>query len=175
METKEDPPSFRVFDATDDNGSASLDFSDDDESDIEQEKVRDAKFEFSDSYKIMRLIKLLLFVQVLGILTDNPSIKISVLFSIISRGLLFYSIRFYSRPFIDLIYLVQYFFASLIALVPAAPSSDNIEITRRHLLANVTQMPEEEVPFFINVLDPESWHAVKIFSHYFLGTFICVC
>ena len=179
-------PQYTVFEdkglGGDDESATSSrrgDIEDDEDSDVEEVMHRDAKFEFSDSYKIMRLIKMLLLLQVLGILIDNPSIKISILFDIICRGPLFYSIRFYSRPFIDLLYLVWFFLAAIVTFfedeVPASPDSENTEVSsRRFLIANVTVVAEEDPPIFINFLDPESWHGVKIFSHYFLGMFFAV-
>ena len=75
--------------------------------------MNDNKFEFTESYHIMRFIRMLLILQVLGMMIENPAMKVSTLFTIVSRFPLFYSIRFYSRPFLDLIYAVQYFASTL--------------------------------------------------------------
>jgi hypothetical protein len=69
--------------------------------------MKDPLFEFSDGYGVMRTIRLLLFIQIIAICLDNPSTQYSILYRITCRGVLFYAIRFYSRPFIDILYLIQ--------------------------------------------------------------------
>jgi hypothetical protein len=92
---------FNLLDPEDD------DFSVDSEAGYISER-KDRTFEFSDSKTIMRIIRLVLVIQVIAFVTDNPSIQIPILFRIISYGPLFYAIRFYSRPFIDFVYALQY-------------------------------------------------------------------
>ena len=70
-------------------------------------KMKDPLFEFSDGYGVMRTIRLILFIQIIAICLDNPSTQYSILYRISCRGVLFYAIRFYSRPFIDVLYLIQ--------------------------------------------------------------------
>lgn len=87
----------------------------------------------------MRLIRMLIIVQVIGILIDSSSFTLSAVFKISCRGLLFYSIRFYSRPFLDIIYILQYFFATIAAFFNnqrqnTSSQSTSYEISdRRHL------------------------------------------
>jgi hypothetical protein len=69
--------------------------------------MKDPLFEFSDGYGVMRTIRLILFIQIIAICLDNPSTQYSILYRITCRGVLFYAIRFYSRPFIDVLYLIQ--------------------------------------------------------------------
>lgn len=92
---------FTLLDPDDD------DFSVDSEAGYISER-KDRTFEFSDSKTVMRIIRLVLVIQVIAFVTDNPSIQIPILFRIISFGPLFYAIRFYSRPFIDFVYVFQY-------------------------------------------------------------------
>ena len=99
--------------------------------DDEAPETKNQYFEFSNSYFIMRFIKLLFLIQVLSLLLDHTEIKIPILFDIYCRGLLTYSREFYSRPFLDLIYLIQYFWHSMEVLaqqqdVPTTPS--NVEV-----------------------------------------------
>jgi hypothetical protein len=137
---------FRVYDPDvedDDDLSTSIYQDSDVESDNgDAPVITDAKFEFTDSYKLFRLLKMLLFMQVLALIIDNPAVKIATLFDIISKGLLYYSLRFYSRPFIDLVSLVQYLIGVVAGLAGGQQSDknapDRIEITsRRNLQADI--------------------------------------
>lgn len=117
--------------------------SDEYDSDDEQPEMKNQNFEFSDGYAIMRLVRLVLVVEVIAIAVDNPSLKLTSVFQIACRGVLFYSLEFYSRPFIDFLYVIQYFYKGIVAFliaqhVPAAPNQGNTEITtnRRQLNNN---------------------------------------
>ena len=119
------------------------DFMDDDhssdDSDDELPETKNQNFEFSNGYGVMRMIRLMLVIQIISIALENPSLKMGVLFRISCRGVLFYAIRFYSRPFIDLLYLIQFFLNEIIKLVtaahvPSAPNSSNTQITTRRIL-----------------------------------------
>lgn len=117
------------------------DRSSDDDSDTETPEMKSQHFEFSNGYHLMRLLRLILFIQIIGIAMDNPSLEWAVLFRITCHGILFYSIRFYSRPFIDLLYVIQYFLETIINFfvrqdIPETPSADNVEVTTRRLNAN---------------------------------------
>lgn len=119
------------------------DFMDDtyseDETDDEVPVTKNQNFEFSDGYGIMRIIRLILVVQIISIALDNPSLQMAVLFRITVRGVLFYAIRFYSRPFIDIIYLLQYFLLEIknFFLRQKVPANiEQWEITYRRLTTN---------------------------------------
>jgi hypothetical protein len=118
------------------------DFLDDDvsseDSDGEAPDTKNQNFEFSNGYGVMRIIRMVLVLQVISIALDNPSLEMSVLFRIACRGPLFYAIRFYSRPFIDLIYVVQYFLNAVIEIVRAQnlPANPSVSITNRKLNTN---------------------------------------
>lgn len=102
----------------------------DNESDDEIPETKNQYFEFSNSYYVMRFIKLILFIQVLGIMIDHPSLQIAVLFNIFCRGILFYSIRFYSRPFLDALYILQYFWHEITESIKSQklPATPEVEI-----------------------------------------------
>ena len=122
----------QVLDTTELKREHESDEDDDNEDTDSRVTVRDRQFEFSglnfffsllkvlwlsyvslDGRGIMRLIRMLIVVQIIGILVDSSSITLSAVFKISCRGLLFYSIRFYSRPFLDIVYIIQYFFATI--------------------------------------------------------------
>ncbi len=147
----------KIYNVLDDDHSS-------DDSDDESPETKNQNFEFSDSYGVMRFIKLVLFIQVIGIMLDNPSTQYSVVFRIVCRGIIYYSMQFYSRPFIDLIYIIQYFLESIIAFVqkqqiPATPSSGNIEVDYRRRL-NVNPYSDRgstasPLDLTIDVIDPQ--------------------
>jgi len=68
---------------------------------------RPRSFEFNDSASTLRIVRLVMTVQIIGLVIDDASVHIPILFRIACRGVLFYSIRFYSRPFIDMSYAFQ--------------------------------------------------------------------
>ena len=68
----------------------------------------DHVFEFSDNVAVMRFIRAFLYLQIVGVIIDNTYVELPVLFRTFCRDLLFYVIRFYSRPFIDAIYIFDY-------------------------------------------------------------------
>lgn len=94
-------------------------------------ETKNQYFEFSNSYYVMRFIKVIFLVQVISLLLDHPEIKIPIFFDVFCRGILTYSREFYSRPFLDFIYIIQYFWHNLLVLaqqqdVPTTPS--NVEV-----------------------------------------------
>jgi hypothetical protein len=86
--------------------AAGLQDGDDDDGMEEREKA-DHTFEFTSNFAVFRLIRMLFTLQFLSILIDNESAVNPVIFRLFCRGPLFYVIRFYSRPFIDAIYILQ--------------------------------------------------------------------
>lgn len=149
-----------------------------DDSDNEAPETKNQNFEFSNGYGVMRIIRLVIVVQVISIAMDNPSEQIAVMFHIAVRGVLFYAIRFYSRPFIDLLYLLQFFLEAIInafnKYIPKDPSKIHVEGLFRRLNTNPYLVSErsdvtEPNTVVIDVLDDRSWHAIKHYSHYILG------
>ena len=90
-------------------------------------------FEFTDNLGLMRLVRLFFYLQVMSFMIDNPSIHLPVIFHIVCRGVLFYVIRFYSRPFVDAIYVIEYFFSDLTSAVqgnlPSSPKKGTVEVS----------------------------------------------
>jgi hypothetical protein len=74
----------------------------------------DHVFEFSDNVAVMRFIRAFLYLQIVGIIIDNTYVELPVLFRTFCRDLLFYVIRFYSRPFIDAIYIFDSYRSKII-------------------------------------------------------------
>jgi hypothetical protein len=70
-------------------------------------KQGDNTFEFTNNITVMRFIRMFLSLQVIAIMLVNA--QMPVLFRILSRDVLFYVVRFYSRPFLDLVYLFEYY------------------------------------------------------------------
>jgi len=106
------------------------------DSDDEVPQTKNQYFEFSNSYHVMRLIRLILFLQTLSILIDDPGTRLSLLFHAFCKGVLFYSIRLHSRVFIDALYVLQYFWRGVVTLVerqhlPTTPSSIEFSGFRR--------------------------------------------
>lgn len=120
------------------------DFMDDDhssdDSDNEAPETKNQNFEFSDGYGVMRMIRLVIVIQIISIAFEDPTQQVSILFRIAVRGPLYYSIRFYSRPFIDLIYLIQYFYVAIVNAVTgyaaSNPSGGGVEVASRRLNTN---------------------------------------
>jgi hypothetical protein len=112
---------------------------DEEDTDDEVPETKNQHFEFSDGYGVMRIIRAVMVVQIISVALENPSLEMSALVRITVRGVLFYAIRFYSRPFIDVLYLIQYFLEAIINFVvsqdvPSDPS--NIEVSMRRLNTN---------------------------------------
>lgn len=97
-------------------------------------------FEFTDSYAVIRIIKMILYIEIIAIFSEHTSIRLPMLFTIFCRGILFYSVRFYSRPFLDLVYVVQLFFGKLSTLISYLninlPPLSEIHITGFRRLSN---------------------------------------
>ena len=105
--------------------------------------IQNQMFEFSDSYNIMRWIRLVILLQTIAIIIDNPSFEMSVFFRIVCRGFLLYLLEFYSRPFIDLVYIVQLFYGAIVSLLLSAMSAGGsqeipkrVEVGYRRLSTN---------------------------------------
>lgn len=89
-------------------------------SDDEVPVTKDQYFEFTDGYGIMRLIRLILYIQTIAIMMDHPSFKMPLMYDITAGGVLYYSLRFYSRPFLDGFYLIEYFWNELLTLLKSS-------------------------------------------------------
>ncbi|RYH21327.1 hypothetical protein EON65_20940 [archaeon] len=162
----------QVYDALDDIP--------DHDSDDEAPETKDQYFEFSDAYGIMRLIRCIIYVQIVALILDNPALRISHMLDICCRGVLYYSIHFYSRPFLDVIYIVQLFgdgIAKFFISQNAPKTPDNVEVTPPGRRLNVNpytsngQLVENtpDLTFSLDVVQDQYWHTLQHFAHYFLG------
>ena len=128
-------------------------------------------FEFTNNVGIVRFIRLFFILQTLAIMIDNPEIRIPVLFRMFCRGPLFYVIRFYSRPFIDVVYIIEQYLLQKINI----PTN-----TKFHRLLSYTSSYEpmsSKSPQFdiaLSFISDRNWHSIKYLSHYFLGLFFVV-
>ena len=122
-----EPPKLTKADREDQD----IEFHEDDENFIEDDveevkpEVKDRNFEFTSNVNIMRFMRAIFYLQVIALAIDNPSIDIPPLFRILVNGVCFYSLRFYSRPFIDFVYAAQYYYGLVAAVfLPYLPSKD---------------------------------------------------
>lgn len=156
---------------------------DGDSDDEKDEEKADHTFEFTTNLNVFRFIRMLVTLQVVGVMIDNDSIPVPVFFRLFSRGPLFYSLRFYSRIFIDLIYAIQFNQKNI-------PGASNLSATASQIgrgqtsglsrrLSYVSSYIPEEMPhpqFYPNIafLSERHWHTIKHYSHFFLGLFAVV-
>ena len=144
----------------------------DDESDDDVPEMKNQYFEFSNGYHIMRVIRLIFVIQIIGLLLDNPSIQIPTLFDTFCRGISFYSIHFMSRPFLDIIYVIQSFFSMLRDFllsqkIPINPTSIVIEGRRLNVNPYLTAQEQPSTPppgWRVNALDDRDW--LRFYSCY---------
>jgi hypothetical protein len=108
------------------------------DSDNEAPETKNQYFEFSNSYFVIRFIKMVFVVQVLSLVIDHPQLKLTVLFDMCCRGILYYSIRFCSRPFLDILYVLQYFWHQMLAAIQSqnVSSTPTVHVTARRLNHN---------------------------------------
>ena len=116
-------------------------------SEIEMEEINEGKarnFEFTNNKSVMRVLRAILFLQMIGIICDNPAVQFPPLFDVLCRTPFFYLIRFYSFPFVSVVYFIQKFwkralkfFISLYHLLPTkppdAPDASDTDTPQRHL------------------------------------------
>jgi Ran GTPase-activating protein (RanGAP) involved in mRNA processing and transport len=168
------------------------------EEDTEKPKTNSRNFEFSSSINMMRVTRLIICLQILGLAIDSPLIQLPIVFRIICRGILFYSTKFYSRPFIDIVYFFQWFNKEWLSKLPSTPgnivfetpSAPDVETpstpsgTRKLLeetiyngmrfLRSASDYVESDpiepvLESKVDFLDSRLWHSTKYFSHFFLS------
>lgn len=143
--------------------------------------IKDQYFEFLDSYYVMRFIRFIFFIQILALILDSSSIELPAFFDISLHGLLYYSIHFYSRPFLDIIYILQYFWDFIVdsikanSEIPSTPTG--VEVARKLITNPFKEKSIEKNTFFewqVNLMDEQNFHSIKYYSHYFLGLFFVI-
>jgi hypothetical protein len=118
--------------------------SEDSVSEIEAvEEINEGKarnFEFTNNKSLMRVFRAIIFLQMIALICDNPAVKFPPLFDVLCRTPLFYLIRFYSFPFVDVVYIIQKvwkraleFFISLYHLFPTNLPAPDSRTPQRHL------------------------------------------
>ena len=153
-----------------------------DDSDAEDEDEQaDHTFEFTTNLNVFRFIRMIITLQVIALMVDKEDMEIPVLFRLFSRGPLFYSIRFYSRPFLDLIYAVQFNqnrVPNLEIASSVAKAKQQSGIGRRLLSYVSSYVPTVEPnPVFkadIVFLPDRNWHTIQYYGHFFLGLFAVI-
>ena len=88
---------------------------------------KENNFEFTQGQSVMRLARLWITLQVMALVLDNPSTQLPIVFRIMCRGVLHYAGRFHTRPFVDLVYVFQWF------LLQIKPYTDQIPAQPRAL------------------------------------------
>lgn len=143
------------------------------------------KFEFTEGFCVFRLIRTVLYIQVIAVIIDNPTIVLPVAFKVFCRTICYYSLHFYSRPFMDIIYILQKFGGDIITYFHMLQSSskqnraelhitdglgfsNSIDENRRELLAS-TGEDIASSNNLINFLDLKTWHFTVYMGHFFLS------
>lgn len=83
----------------------------------EDEHVKEAKrntFEFTDNIAMNRLMRMFLFLEILGVIVDHPKLRTPPLFNLLCMPGLYYSIRFYAQPFLDAVFVLQTFLSTIV-------------------------------------------------------------
>ena len=70
-------------------------------------ELKSRNFEFTDNSGIMRVLRVVLFLQIIAIVLDSPSMRVPTFFSVFCTKIFFYVLHFYSRPFLDICYVIQ--------------------------------------------------------------------
>ena len=159
----------------------------DDSDEEEDEEPADHTFEFTTNLNVFRFLRMIVTLQVLGVMIDNDDIPVPVFFRIVCRGPLFYAIRFYSRPFMDLIYAIQVNqnnvpgasagLAQGSALLRSGGSGGGASSHRRLSYWSSYREAVEPTPVFypnIAFLTDRNWHTIQYYGHFFMGLFAVV-
>ena len=154
---------------------------DSDGDDDDDEELADQTFEFTTNLNVFRFLRMIITLQILGIMIDNDSIPVPVFFRLVCRGPLFYAIRFYSRPFMDLIYAIQ-FNQNKVPGASAGLAQGTAALNagtghRRLSYLSSYRTAAEPTPVFypnISFLSGRNWHTIQYYGHFFMGLFAVV-
>ena len=156
-------------------------------------KLKQRDFEFTSSINMMRVTRLIIVLQVLALCIDSPSVQLPIVWRIVCRGFLHYTGKFYSRPFVDVVYFFEWL-GTYTSQIPSNPDNIRFETpstpstpdssgasgsvpARRGLSASDYRIyPDKEASFGaeISFLDERNWHSVKHFSHFFLSALFAI-
>ena len=71
------------------------------EQDLFEPESKSRNFEFTNNMHLMRSIRVVYFLQIIGIIIDSPSLNTPTIFSVFCNKGFYYILHFYSRPFLD--------------------------------------------------------------------------
>jgi len=171
-------------------GTQKVDAAADDSDEEEDEEPADHTFEFTTNLNVFRFLRMIVTLQVLGVMIDNDDIPVPVFFRIVCRGPLFYAIRFYSLPFMDLIYAIQVNqnnvpgasagLAQGSALLRSGGSGGSGGSASSHRRLSYWSSYREAVEptpvLYPNIafLADRNWHTIQYYGHFFMGLFAVV-
>lgn len=119
----------RIDDVVDDEISEATIEDDDDDS----PEVKSRNFEFTSNVAMMNILRFLLYYQSVGVILDNPSGVYPPLFNTVLRPIFHYTIVFYYKIFLDILYGIIYCFMfvvrTTIFYITMFSDYKNIEIT----------------------------------------------
>ena len=153
------------------------------DSDDEVPETKYQYFEFSNGYYVMRIIRLILVIQVIALIIDHPSLRMAVMFDTFCRGIAKYSLQFHFRPFLDVIYIIEFFYEQIKKFllsqnIPLHPTS--VEIVMRRRLNVNPYLDDSEKPttpppsWSVDALNDRYFHTMKFYSQYIFTLFFVV-
>lgn len=144
------------------------------DSDDAPSESKKRNFEFTSNVATMKLVRAFVFLQVIALILDHPSARLPPLFRSVCKGLFYYTIRFYSRPFLDLIYIINYFIVAAQRYVrenlPSTPNGlppINYDIPSYRRLQDASSLD-------VSIVEDRAWHEIRYFSHFVLGMLFAV-
>ena len=143
-----------------------------------------SNFEFTNSSHMLRLIRVVVYLQYIAVLSNNPYIRLPIIFDTMCRGFLDYLLHWYSRPFLDLAYVTQFIFESPKVLSEAGILRRTLLMFRGGTESGVTDKGwwyKSQINFdFANrpldFLSDRDWHTIKHFGHFLMSImFVYAC
>jgi len=150
----------------------------DKESEVESDnsenvEVRNKNFEFTNNLSMMRVVRVFMYYQFIALVIDNPAISLPPIFALFCKTPLSYTLNFYSKPFVNIIYALQNsgvaLYQKVAQYIPTdrdgLPNVDSSSPVRKLFISDVVS----QFSFEIDFVTPQYWHAIGRFSHYFMG------
>ena len=161
----------------------------DEEDEISDEKQSVAlskNFEFTDNLCVNNVLRMFIFFQIIAVILDSPRLHVPPIFNMVCGPGFYYTLRFYSQPFIDFVYLVQRFLNAFLetlkTYVPVTPNGVPVVDTggtpetpsyRRSLAASENSLYNSDF-IVIDFIDEQNWQSYRYMGHFFLGAFFAV-
>ena len=141
------------------------------ESDDGQAELMKKNFEFTNNLSMMRVVRVFMFYQIIALAIDNPAISLPPVFSLFCLTPLRYTLIFYSRPFIGIVYLIQSAAVSVAQRLFKYVPTDRDSIPKLDFSYRKLSVSEVISQFSVKVdfVTPQYWHAIKSYAHYFMG------